>query len=437
MNNRYQSSLLTIGHICTDINQGALPAMLPFLIISYDLSYAGAASLVLASNIVSSVIQPLFGYFGDKANCPWFMALGVLLAGAGMTMMGLVDSYWLLFFCAMVTGIGVALFHPEGGRMANVVAGQNKGAGISNFAVGGNIGFAVGPLIVASVMPFWGIRGSVVMAIPAVIVATLLLRQNGNYKHLCVVEAERKRSNGESLMTDDWGGFLRVTALNFARSIVGSGLIVFIPLYWAHVLMQPEGISSLILTLYAGSGAVATLFGGRLADRFGFKKMIVACLVVFAPALALFVMTSNVYLAAVLIVLVSLSASASYSSIIALSQQYLPNRVGLASGISMGVVVSVGGITSPIIGSIGDSYGLTASMAILAAVAFIALVLGVILLIVKDKPRLSPVLENPQLAGEAVSPSSVASALSESHTTKGASVEAHPAKILAIETKEH
>ncbi|NLG10092.1 MAG: MFS transporter, partial [Coriobacteriaceae bacterium] len=437
MNNRYQSSLLTLGHICTDINQGALPAMLPFLIISYDLSYASAASLVLASNIISSVIQPLFGYFGDKANCPWFMALGVLLAGAGMTMMGLVDSYWLLFLCAMITGVGVALFHPEGGRMANVVAGQHKGAGISNFAVGGNIGFAVGPLIIASVMPIWGIRGSVVMAIPAVIVAILLLRQNGTFKHLCVVEAERKKSNGESLLTDDWGGFLRVTALNFARSIVVSGLIVFIPLYWAHVLMQPEGISSLILTLYAGSGAIATLFGGRIADRVGFKKMIVTCLAVFTPALALFVITSNVFLAALLIVIVSLSASASYSSIIALSQQYLPNRVGLASGISMGVVVSVGGITSPIIGAVGDSYGLTASMAVLAAVAFIALIFGVILFLVKDKPRLLSAAENQQPENEAIYPASIACASSESPTMKGASSEVHPAKVLATETEEN
>jgi len=388
MNNRYQSSLLTFAHICTDINQGALPAMLPFLIIAYDLNYASAAALVLASNIVSSVIQPVFGYLGDKANRPWYMALGVLLAGGGMALMGLVSSYWALFVCSMISGVGVALFHPEGGKMANVVAGQNKGTGISNFSVGGNIGFAVGPLIIAATMPFLGIHASVVLAIPAVIMVVLLLKQNSTYTHLCVAEAERKKNNGESLLKDDWGGFARVTALNFARSIVGSGLIVFIPLYWAHVLMQPESISSLMLTFYSGSGAIATFFGGRIADKVGFKKMIVICFSLFAPIMALFVLTANVILAAALIVLASLALSAAYSPIIALSQQYLPNRVGLASGISLGVVVSVGGISAPVIGAVGDSFGLVTSMSVIVVVAFIALALAVVLLLVKDKSQI-------------------------------------------------
>ncbi len=176
--------------------------------------------------------------------------------------------------------------------------------------------------------------------------------------------------------------------MNFARSIVGSGLIVFIPLYWAHVLMQPESISSLMLTFYSGSGAIATFFGGRIADKVGFKKMIVICFSLFAPILALFVLTANVILAAALIVLASLALSAAYSPIIALSQQYLPNRVGLASGISLGVVVSVGGISAPVIGAVGDSFGLVTSMSVIVVVAFIALALAVVLLLVKDKSQI-------------------------------------------------
>ncbi|MDR2109480.1 MAG: MFS transporter, partial [Coriobacteriales bacterium] len=149
MKSQLHSYLIMLGHLCTDINQGGLPAMLPFLIVAYDLSYASAAALVFASNIVSSVIQPLFGYLGDKLDRPWFMSLGIFLAGLGIALLGLVQDYWLLFACAMLSGIGVALFHPEGGKLANLIAGEKKGTSISNFSVGGNLGFSIGPILAA------------------------------------------------------------------------------------------------------------------------------------------------------------------------------------------------------------------------------------------------------------------------------------------------
>jgi FSR family fosmidomycin resistance protein-like MFS transporter len=359
-----------LGHICTDINQGALPAMLPFLIVTYDLSYASAAAIVLASSIVSSVIQPLFGALGDKLDRPWFMSLGILLAGGGLALLGFVQEYWLMLLCAGVSGIGVALFHPEGGKLANYVAGEKKGAGISNFSVGGNLGFATGPVLATFALGVWGINGTLLFIFPTVIMAAVLLSQNRHYEHFGHLESERRKVAGTHDLNDDWSGFVKVTIVNFFRSIVGSGLIIFIPLYWINVLGQAPEYSALMLTLYSGAGAVATFFGGRIADRIGFKKMILISFCALGPFLLLFVITSNLIMATILIVLTSLAISAAYSPIVALGQSYLPNRLGLASGISLGVVVSVGGITSPIIGAAGDAFGLTASMVIIVIVAF-------------------------------------------------------------------
>jgi FSR family fosmidomycin resistance protein-like MFS transporter len=355
--------------------------MLPFLILAYDLSYASAAALVFASSVVSSVIQPLFGHLGDKVDRPWFMGVGIIMAGAGISVMGFLDSYWLIFAAAALTGVGVALFHPEGGKLANVVAGNKKGAGLSNFAVGGNIGFAVGPLIATFALGVWGIKGTVVFMIPALIMAALLFTQNAAYSRMSAQEIERKKqgSVGGTQTGDDWLGFWKVTSVNFARSIIGNGMLVFVPLYWVAVLAQTPEFGSLMLSLYAISGAVATFFGGRIADRIGFKRMILLCTSVMAPLLLLFIFTSNIVLATILVLLISLSLSGAYSPIVALAQQCLPNRVGLASGISLGVVVSVGGMASPGIGYIGDQFGLTASMVVICAVAFVGLVLALLL----------------------------------------------------------
>ncbi len=75
--------LLSVGHLVTDINQGALPALLPFLISEYHLSYAAAGFLIFACNIASTVVQPLFGHLADRYASPWLLPAGIVCAGRG------------------------------------------------------------------------------------------------------------------------------------------------------------------------------------------------------------------------------------------------------------------------------------------------------------------------------------------------------------------
>ena len=370
-----------MGHVCTDINQGALPAMLPFLILAYDLSLAVAATVMLANSVVSAIIQPLFGYLGDKVDRPWFMSLGILLAACGIAAMGFFDSFAAILACALLTGVGVAIFHPEGAKLANVVAGENKGAGISNFSVGGNIGFATGPIIATFALVNWGMHGTVIFLIPAVIAAVILLTQTKAYHRLTDVEHKRISSKGEVTRKDDWVGFSKVTCVNICRSIVGNAILTFIPLYWIVVLGQTQEFGVLILTVYSIGSAVATLIGGRIADRIGFKRMILLSAGTLAPFMLIFLFTFNVVVATALILLCGIAQSLAYSSMIALGQAYLPSRIGMASGISLGVVVSVGGMVSPGIGAIGDTWGLSASMGVACALAFVAVGIALTLFI--------------------------------------------------------
>ena len=371
MNSRRHSYLLTLGHTCTDINQGALPAMLPFLIKFYDLSYTEATALVFASSIVSVLIQPLFGYLGDKVDRPWFMSLGVLLAGTGIAAMGLIDSYWFIFCCALVTGTGVALFHPEGGKLANTVAGKSKGAGVSNFSVGGNLGFALGSILVVFTLSTWGMRGTVLFLIPAVIAALILLSQTRAYQRLTVQEAERISKTEQPVQQDNWVGFTKISMVNIARAVIGNAMITFVPLYWIAILGQTEQQGSLMLAVYSTAGAIATFLGGRIADRVGFKRIVTISIGLVGPLLVIFLLMGHLVFATILVVLCGLMLSIGYAPTVALGQAYLPNRIGFASGISLGVVVSMGGIAALGLGTIGDTWGLQTSMAIVCIVAFI------------------------------------------------------------------
>ena len=373
MNSRRHSYLLTFGHTCTDINQGALPAMLPFLVVSYGLSYTAAAALVFANSIVSALVQPLFGYLGDKVDHPWFMSLGVLLAGTGIASMGLIDSYGFIFCCALVTGTGVALFHPEGGKLANIVAGDSKGAGISNFSVGGNLGFAFGPVIATFALTTWGMSGTVIFLVPAIAASLILLSQTKAYRHLTVQETERIIKSEVPDRKDDWVGFTKVSLVNISRAIIGNAMLTFLPLYWIAVLGQSQQFGALMITVYSIGGAIATFLGGRIADRIGFKRIVTISIGCVGPLLALFLLMDQVIPAVILIVLCGMVLSVGYAPTVGLAQAYLPNRIGFASGISLGVVVSMGGIAAPGLGAIGDTWGLQASLITACVVAFIGL----------------------------------------------------------------
>ncbi|MDR2163571.1 MAG: MFS transporter [Clostridiales Family XIII bacterium] len=374
MKTKRYSYLLLMGHISTDINQGALPALLPFLIAEHGLSYTSAAGLVFASNLVSSVVQPLFGHLGDKMENPKLMCLGVLLASGGISFMGFFDNYWALFFSAMATGVGVALFHPEASKLAAYVSGEKKGEGMSIFAVGGNIGFAVGPVVCSALMLGLGMRGTAVFVCQGAAVAAILLMKVKAIHSAAMVQktvAEEQAGDGRK---DNWPAFTLVSLSMFCRAIVGTCLNTFVPLFWVYVLAQSVASGNVHLTVLAASGAIATLLGGRLADRIGFKRIIMICSISAVPLLFLFTFNRSPLVATVLIALVGLAMSGCHSTLVVMGQSFLPNRLGLASGVLYGLTVSVGGIAAPGVGMIADNFGIPSALLVLSVIGVLALV---------------------------------------------------------------
>lgn len=378
MNKNY-NYLLMLGHLCTDINQGALPAILPFLIASRGLSYASAAALILSASLVSSVVQPLFGYLGDKFSYPWIMSVGIALAGTGVALIGFCQSYWAICLAAALSGLGVALFHPEGGKISNFASGEKKGAGISVFAVGGNLGFAIGPIIASIALSNWGLKGTVLFLIPTYTMAVVMLLMLPKLRQITKDASEQKLSDKNDIKPDNWWAFSRVTSVVIGRSIVSYGMTTFIPLYFIGVFLQSETDANMQLTIFSIAGVAATLLGGRVADRFGFKRMIFMSFCVLAPCLFILTQCRISIMASVMVVIVAFTLSAPYSSMIAMGQSFLPNHIGFASGISLGLAVSVGGVFAPIIGRVGDIFGIMAAMYTIAGIAFVSLLLTLIL----------------------------------------------------------
>lgn len=384
--------LTMVGHICSDINQGAISAVLPFLVVSYGYDYAAVALLVFAANIASAVIQPLFGIIGDKRSCPWLMALGVFLAGLGMCLIGFVDSYGLIVLAAMLSGIGVAMFHPEGGRLANLAAGEHKGDGMSIFAVGGNIGFFLGPLMVAFFLSAFGMHGTLVFLFPATACAVLLLCFNRRFRALGTLQPTATTSGDGAQGNERWGAFAAVMGVLSARSIVEYGLLAFIPLFLMGVMGQTEALSSSVLSVFAICGAVSTVLSGRASERFGSRRLMIACLALTSVLLVAFAFNRSLVAAVVIAMLLAVVSDLFYLSTVALGMSYVPRHLGTASGLSYGVAIAVGGMAEPFLGMAGDAVGLEPVIMMLAGVAAAGAVVGVCL--GHARPRHESVLDD-------------------------------------------
>lgn len=358
--------LLMAAHLADDLNQGALVAVMPFLVLHQGYSYAAVTALLLASNVASAVIQPLFGWIGDKHPRPWLMAAGIFLAGLGMAGIGLIDSYPLVLASAMLSGIGVAMFHPEGGRLANLVAGEQKGSGMSVFAVGGKLGFTFGPLVATAAISIWGMAGTAIFIVPSSICALVLLGFNRTFLAFGAAEAQAMKS---AEPRDDWKGFSFVMGAIGCRSIIYYALLSFIPLFLVANLGQSESFASTVISLFAIVCAVGMLASGWAGRILGAKRLIIVSYALVALETVLFALNDSPIAALVLIAVLAVTEDISYPSAVALGQSFVPHHLGMASGISFGVMVCIGGIASPALGLVGDALGLQAVMFCVAAIA--------------------------------------------------------------------
>ncbi len=358
---------LAATHSVDDLYQGAIPALLPFFVIERGYSYAAVTGITLAATFLSSLAQPAFGLMSDRRNMAMLAPVGLLLAGIGVGLSGLGDSYAFTWLMIALSGLGVAAFHPEASRAARD-AGCGAARTMSIFALGGSVGFALAPIFVTPVIGAGGLAATPYLAIPAVLVGLLFIG---------VLRGDRRTARAPKQIVadrpDDWRSFGWLTAVVIARSIAFFTVSSLIALYFTGPLGGSRLSGTTALTAFLVIGALGTLAGGFIADRIGRVATSRIGFATAIPGLAVLLVASSPAVAYVGVVLLALGLYLPFSVMVSMGQEYLPNRVGTASGVTLGLAVSVGGICAPVFGVLADHAGLTTSFAVLAIFPVLAL----------------------------------------------------------------
>jgi FSR family fosmidomycin resistance protein-like MFS transporter len=372
-------AVLSAGHLVTDVNQGALPALLPFFKAALNLSYTMSGTILLAANLTSSIIQPVFGHLSDKRPVAWLLPLSPFIACLGLSLTGTISSYPFMILSVILCGVGIASFHPEGFKTAYFFTGEKRATGMAIFSVGGNLGIAIGPMIAITLVTYFGLRGTLGMILPGILIAAFLLF-NMSMLSDPVASAHKEASKGPRmpLSAKQKKAFLLLISIATIRAWAQFGLASYIPFYYIDYLKGNPLYAGKLVSTFLLAGALGTLVGAPVSDRWGHKRFLSITLIVSFPLLLLFYYSSGP-MSFVLLGIAGMVLNSTFALTTVMAQAILPRHLGIASGMMVGFSISAGGIGVTLLGVIADAWGAPMAIKTTFVLPLISFVLSLLL----------------------------------------------------------
>jgi FSR family fosmidomycin resistance protein-like MFS transporter len=364
---------LSGGHLAVDFAGGALFVLIPYLHDKFHLTYTLTAVLVLTATISGSLVQPLFGLWSDRRGAIWLIPFGVAAGGIGIGLAAVAPVYGLVVLCVVLSGLGTAAFHPEGSKFAAFVSGRKRASGMSLFSVGGNLGFGFGALAAALLIHGLGLHGAALLAVPCLLAAVLLLSQREYLLGFVPDRETMRRGRGD----DDYRALgLLLTVITF-RSLAWYGLLTFVPL-WEEQQGHSKQYGTAVLWAMLLVGGIGTVAAGPIADRIGLRTVLLVANTAICPLMFVFVLVGGA-VGAVALAFVGIAVIGTFAITMVMAQQYLPTKIGMASGLSIGFSIGLGGIAAVFLGAVADSIDLRTALYISSTAPIVATALTAML----------------------------------------------------------
>ncbi|EOQ16441.1 MFS transporter [Bacillus cereus] len=369
---------ISFGHFLNDSMQAVVPALFPILEKTMNLSYMQVGWIAFALNMTSSIMQPVFGMYSDKKPSPFLLPLGMFSSMLGMIGLAFAPNFIIVIISVLFIGLGSAVFHPEGARVAYMAAGAKRGLAQAIYQVGGNTGNSLAPIFTALIFVPLGQIGSLGFTAFAAVGIALLIFVSNWYKNELATGAVRRKKRAaleaENAIVSTHIKFVIILLvfLTFVRSWYGAGIGNFYQFY----LIEHYGLSiknaQYFVFAFMIAGVLGTFFGGPLADRFGKKNIIVFSMLGSAPLALLLPHVSLVWVVP-LFLCIGFISSSSFSVIVVYAQELVPGKVGMVSGLIVGLAFGLGALGAVVLGKLADIYSLQFIMLLCSCLPLIGL----------------------------------------------------------------
>lgn len=373
-------TVLSFAHLMTDLYHNCVPQLIPFLLTAQGFTLTSGASLVAVFTITSSLSQPVFGYLADQKGQRWLVYLGTLWMSILIGITGTINNYYLLLVICTLAGLGTAAFHPQAAAMVGQESGERKGFVLALFTATGNFGSALSPLIMLPVFAKFGLKSTLGLIPPGLLTAWLLYK----YAPLTAPGKFKKADMDQTLsaLKKASGQLSKLMLVVALRSTGHTGTVTLLPIY---LLTHDYSVvtTSYMMFFTLAAGAIGGVIGGYISDRYGRKLLIVSSLCLASCFFYIFLYTSGP-LSVLFLGLGGMSVLSTFSVTVAASQEIIPENKALASGLSLGFSIGMGGLAVTPLGYFADIYGISPAIHL----AFILpLVAGLLALTLKnDRP---------------------------------------------------
>jgi MFS transporter, FSR family, fosmidomycin resistance protein len=382
--NAVGAAMISLAHAVNDSYAYILPPLLPLLLAQAGLTLGMGAALVAIQQLASALLQPLFGHWADRSGeGRWMGWTGVLLSGCGAAMLGLVPGFAGLSVAMLATGIGSALFHPVSAALvAQAAPPARRGFWMSAYISAGNLGLGIGPLLVGLVLVGGSVRGTWLLAVPALAASALVWwlaparPGRGGALHASLL----------SVLVKHWRVLASLIAVVGLRSWASTTLITFLPTLATERGADPTQAAQ-VLTVFLISGAIGGFVGGAGADKIGRDQVVIGSFLLSVPfgvLLALYGQFGLVFWFAA--AACGFFLNGSWISLTVRGQESVPGSIAMMSGLMLGLSVGLGGVAVTPFGVIAEHFGLPAVIAVTSVLP----VLGAIMMRFVPRSTASP-----------------------------------------------
>ena len=347
---------ISFAHLLNDLIQAIIPSVYPILKQNYHLSFSQIGLITFAFQLTASIFQPFVGYYTDKYPKPFSQIYGMLFSLAGIISLSFADNFYWIMFSVCLIGTGSSIFHPESARISNLASGGRRGLAQSIFQVGGNLGTALGPLLVALIVVPNSQKYILWFVIAAVIGLAIISKIAYWYKDHLIL-----RNQKSTVFVD----FHNLPKRKVQFSIAILLIVIFskffytasLSTYYTFYVMDKFNLSirqaQFHMFIYLIAYAIGTIMGGPLGDKFG-RKYVIWFSVFGATPFALLLPYVNLFYTDVLMIVIGIIISSAFPAIIVYAQELIPRKLGMISGLFYGFAFGMGALGSALLGILAD-----------------------------------------------------------------------------------
>jgi len=363
---------LFLVHFIGDFFQSFVKPLFPVLADKFSLSLAQVGMIAGVSTLLAFLVQPVFGILADRYRPRLIVVTGTLVASVFIPLVGVAPGFGVTLVLIGLGSVGSAMYHPTAAGMVSGFAGRHPGFSLSVFGLGGTLGFALGPLVLAVYVTRFGLERLPWTMLAGLCACALLI--------VLLPSVERNGAGPSGLLYsireglgDVWKPIALIWTLAVSRAFIEQAVLTFIP-----VLYAAEGHSLVsvgtVVSLFTVGGSFSAVLCGHLVDRIGFRPVYFFSFVLTTPCLLLFIHGTGGWVYP-LAVLAGFLALATLFPALALAQKVAPKSRSLVSSIVMGLTLGTAGILMPVAGKLADIFGMRAVLSGISLLPLVVLAL--------------------------------------------------------------